>query len=1252
MCIVNFKDNITLCMGSITDYSRHYMKKIGKLIFFFLIISFRTSYADPSGNVTTEVVLSNDTKTVLRITFERPEIVEESGYKKIVFPLEGTTRSVGKPELPAVTRLIAIPDNATCNYTVISTKSYTLKDIVVIPYNRGTDYDRPLFKVDSEFYKKDIWYPYKTIEAGQPSILRDVRFIPLTIYPIKYNPEKREIRVIKEIEIELLFSYFNPQNVKIHRRETLSEAFEHLYKKFVINYESFKEGLRVERGSYLIIVPDALYNTVLPLADWKNRKGNRAFVKKTSETGFTNNQIKNYISNAYYTWEVAPDYVLLIGDVNAMSTFYDDDPRHGIYATDLPYSQLEGSDLFPDIFLGRISVDNSFELNVIISKIFGYERAPQSPATWLNKFLCVSGQDFNSQPETKIWVQEFVEDYGYTVDTLFARSGANATMISNAINNGRAYVNYRGGGWGYGWREPDYNTDDLFTLSNGWKLPVMTSLNCGAGKFNWGGGECFGEVWLRVGTPSTPKGGVAFIGASHWTYASRNNALDVGIYRAIFNDSLTILGQAMNAGKLFMFICYPEYDTTRIEYGVYHILGDPELNLWTDVPLDLTVSHPSIISCGNVGFDVSVKDNNSSPLKNALVCLVKGDEVYSYNYTDVYGESYFLITPTTPGTLSVTVTALNFIPYEAEVPVISNNIYIGYKNHFIDDDNSGGSSGNNDGKINPGETIEMPVVLKNFGIQTSYNVTALLKTTNALVTVTDSTENFGNILPGDTSISNEDYDFVVSDELRYGNSLGFSLYISDNDSTWYSYFSLPIFACNITYMNFIFYDGGNGEPEPGESGGFAVTLENEGNASALNLNATLSSSDSFISINDSLGTFGDISPGNSATNSSNRFNISISPNVHTGHKVPFTLYLTASGYYVDTLNFEITISPVTNRSPTGPDEYGYYAYDSYDTSYTEAPVYNWVELDPTYGGSGTILPLGEDGTATLSLPFTFKYYGINYDSISICANGWITVGNTNLGTYANWPIPDTYGPPAMIAPFWDDLSDSLPFPGHIYYKYESTNHWFIVEWSRIYHLYSDSIPHPADPETFEAIFYDPNYYSTITGDGEIVCQYKTIIYPLSSTIGIENEDENIGIQYLYNGTYADGASNIDDGLALKFTTDPPEYTGIEEQKSGLKRDIFLFPPYPNPFTTSTTITLQGLSEHQNTRVSELKIYDVSGRLVKDFSLSQSGDCSYKLGTEVTWDGKDNSGNVLQGGVYFIRLTSGKFISVRKVSLIR
>ncbi len=68
---------------------------------------------------------------------------------------------------------------------------------------------------------------------------------------------------------------------------------------------------------------------------------------------------------------------------------------------------------------------------------------------------------------------------------------------------------------------------------------------------------------------------------------------------------------------------------------------------------------------------------------------------------------------------------------------------------------------------------------------------------------------------------------------------------------------------------------------------------------------------------------------------------------------------------------------------------------------------------------------------------------------------------------------------------------------------------------------------------------------------------------------------------------------------------------------------------PNPFKYKTVISF---GKTQSTQCKELKIYDATGRKVKDLLLSTA----YSLvPTTISWDGKDDWGNIAAPGVYFI-----------------
>ena len=69
------------------------------------------------------------------------------------------------------------------------------------------------------------------------------------------------------------------------------------------------------------------------------------------------------------------------------------------------------------------------------------------------------------------------------------------------------------------------------------------------------------------------------------------------------------------------------------------------------------------------------------------------------------------------------------------------------------------------------------------------------------------------------------------------------------------------------------------------------------------------------------------------------------------------------------------------------------------------------------------------------------------------------------------------------------------------------------------------------------------------------------------------------------------------------------------------KEFALYQNYPNPVTTSTTISFSTAEGAEN---AEIEIYNVKGQLVKDLGVT-----GYELGVgKAVWDGKDNNGNRL------------------------
>lgn len=217
-----------------------------------------------------------------------------------------------------------------------------------------------------------------------------------------------------------------------------------------------------------------------------------------------------------------------------------------------------------------------------------------------------------------------------------------------------------------------------------------------------------------------------------------------------------------------------------------------------------------------------------------------------------------------------------------------------------------------------------------------------------------------------------------------------------------------------------------------------------------------------------------------------------------------------------------------------PDANGYQMVDQLDL-HPLAPAWQWIEIDPAHGGSGTIMDFNaDDQTLVLDLPFTFVHYGLSYTQLSVCGNGWVSMGAT---TEVEWRgdngVPDAVGPPAIIAPFWEDLSPQQAASGNICWQYQPAEGRFVVQFDAIRQF------NPATAfETFQVVLLDPAVHPTSTGNGQILIQYGELTDITEIAVGIENEAEDQGLLVYNNGEYHPNAPAIAEGTAILFTSVP------------------------------------------------------------------------------------------------------------------
>lgn len=444
----------------------------------------------------------------------------------------------------------------------------------------------------------------------------------------------------------------------------------------------------------------------------------------------------------------------------------------------------------------------------------------------------------------------------------------------------------------------------------------------------------------------------------------------------------------------------------------------------------------------------------------------------------------------------------------------------------------------------------------------------------------------------------------------------------------------------VSYRRYLLDDStsgnNNGRWDAGEQINLFTVLRNLGSVGATNVTADVSSSDPYVEILQGHADFGNIGPLDSAVNTT-PYQVSSLITTPRGHNANFDLTIQSSeSTWVYTFSIQIGQFLTTDPIPDGPREPAlYWAYDNTDTTYSFHPNYEWVEINSI----GTRLSYAHnDQVKLVDLPASFgplRYYSNRYTQISISADGWIGAGFDTTRYYQNTSIPSTDGPGGFVALNFDDLYPNNSGSGGIYYYHDEAQHRFIIEY--------DSVPY-YNPNTvadkFELII-DDTTVATATGDNIIIAQYQTANLYSSSTIGIEDPTEAIGIQYAFNGSYHPGAAPLAPGRAIEYCTNSP-ITNIGDTKISpqLSRNPWI-EIQPNPFNGKATISYSML----NRGLGTLKIYNALGRLVINCHLPVSSNCFF-------WDGKDSKGKKVMPGVYFFRFDNGTGSTTEKAIMVK
>ncbi|MEO0161689.1 MAG: C25 family cysteine peptidase [candidate division WOR-3 bacterium] len=147
----------------------------------------------------------------------------------------------GEPDVPSLNLFVGIPQNGEVEVKIIEEQSEVLYNVDIKPVIFLALHEPP-FKEDvslqSDLYQIDQLYPEKIIEVSPPGYLRDLRTVNIKIHPVRYNPVRRELLIVRSLKIKVLFKG-KPKSMPI-----VDSSFEEIYRRMLVNYDQCKNWRR------------------------------------------------------------------------------------------------------------------------------------------------------------------------------------------------------------------------------------------------------------------------------------------------------------------------------------------------------------------------------------------------------------------------------------------------------------------------------------------------------------------------------------------------------------------------------------------------------------------------------------------------------------------------------------------------------------------------------------------------------------------------------------------------------------------------------------------------------------------------------------------------------------------------------------------------------------------------------------------------------------------------------------------------
>ena len=770
------------------------MRKSLLLTALFLVFSFM-GFAQEWHGITSDsptamkktLVSSTENEIVINVNldgFYTQSVTTPDGKKFEVYVKDMALElEAGAPQLSYDVIPVMIGDMAEMNVAVVNSTYVDFENMDVVS-SKG-NFSRKINPDDvpytyGEMYSQNAFWPASQVTLDAPYIIRDFRGQNIVVRPFAYNPVTKTLRVYTSMTIAMTKVSDNGENQKLARKnntvKTTSE-FKASYSRRFINFESAATRYPwvEDDGEMLVICADQFMAGMQPLVEWKNQSGRPTTLVSVSEVGGNNdNVIKSYITNLYNDPNHNLAYVLFVGD-------YEHITPHALSGerSDNWFGQVEGSDHYPEIFVGRFSAQTDGHVNSQVTKVIYYERDLQSNVTWGDKGMGIGyyGAGNGHYGEDDYEHIDFIRDtlLHYTYSDVIEHHGgsggdASVSTISGTINQGISIINYCNHGSPTSWGVADYSCSDVNALTNDYMWPVVWSVACDNGKFDYGS-ECFAEAWMRAtdnttGVPTGAIGGMFSWESQPWIPPMYGQDEMINILTGWSNAdhfNHTLAGASLNGN---MDVIDKGGDSKC--HDTWVLFGDPSLMVRTANPTDMNVvASPSVLMLGMTDLNITADADY------AIATLTLDGEILATEKI-INGQcNMHFPALTTVGDAELVIVGFNKVTYMGTVEVVpAEGAYMTVNEYSMSVD-----------QANYGETIDMSINVKNVGVETANNIAVSLSTENEYLNITAAEGSIATINP-DQTVTVDGFQFAVAANVPDGTRAQIDVMMTAGNDAW------------------------------------------------------------------------------------------------------------------------------------------------------------------------------------------------------------------------------------------------------------------------------------------------------------------------------------------------------------------------------------------------------------------------------------------------------------------------------------